>query len=195
MKSNFCKFFTFLTMGLVLCSCSRTDLSEMIFIGDSLVAKWDVADAFPGWITVNNGRSGCSVDYLDSFKNDMSGKDVTVIVGTNDSYLFDDSHMREYAERYVGIICGLDASHVYLFSILPRGDVSYDDKRNMRIKKMNDLIKESTAGMPAVTYIDVFDVFLCDGGLRADLYEPDLLHVNASGYCVLKQKLLDSLCR
>ena len=47
-----------LLLILSLGACSEEKEGELCFVGDSLVAGWDVKDAFPTWIVRNDGVSG-----------------------------------------------------------------------------------------------------------------------------------------
>ena len=53
-----------LLLILSLGACSEEKEGELCFVGDSLVAGWDVKDAFPTWIVRNDGVSGDC--YLES---------------------------------------------------------------------------------------------------------------------------------
>lgn len=58
-----------LLLILSLGACSEEKEGELCFVGDSLVAGWDVKDAFPTWIVRNDGVSGAKFGgdcYLES---------------------------------------------------------------------------------------------------------------------------------
>ena len=55
-----------LLLILSLGACSEEKEGELCFVGDSLVAGWDVKDAFPTWIVRNDGVSGGGYCYLES---------------------------------------------------------------------------------------------------------------------------------
>ena len=165
----------------------------MTFLGDSLIAKWDVAESFPEWITENLGKSGCSVTYLDNYAGKMQGKDITILVGTNDMKRLTESSIDKYELDYLNTILSLQASHIYLFSILPRRPAPSDPAINSRIKSFNSAIRERIKQYPTITYIDVYDDFIEDSHVIASLYEPDRLHINNSGYAILKEKLITAI--
>lgn len=165
----------------------------MTFLGDSLIAKWDVAEAFPGWITENLGKSGCSVTYLDNYAGNMQGKDITILVGTNDMNRLTESSIDKYELDYLNTMLSLQASHIYLFSILPRRPDPSDPAINSRIKNFNSDIRERIKQYPTITYIDAYDDFIEDSLIIASLFEPDCLHINNSGYAILKEKLISAI--
>ena len=174
----------------VLSSCESMRINEMVFLGDSLIAKWDVSEDFPVWITENLGKSGCSVSYLDKYAGMMYGKNVTILVGTNDITTLTETNKNTYEQEYLNTILSLHASHIYLFSILPRRTEYSDHVSNSSIKSFNTAIKERIKSYPEITYIDAFDDFMDDSHIIATLYEPDGLHINNNGYAILKEKLI-----
>lgn len=181
---------SYVSILILLSSCESMKINEMIFLGDSIIAKWDVAEDFPVWITGNLGKSGCSVSYLDKYAGMMHGKDVTILVGTNDMTGLTETDKSTYECKYLNTILSLQASHIYLFSILPRRTEDSDHVSNSSIKDFNTAIKERIKSYPEITYIDVFDDFMADSHIIVSLYEPDGLHINNSGYAILKKKLI-----
>ena len=53
-----------LLLILSLGACSEEKEGELCFVGDSLVAGWDVKDAFPTWIVRNDGVSGAKLEEI-----------------------------------------------------------------------------------------------------------------------------------
>ena len=53
-----------LLLILSLGACSEEKEGELCFVGDSLVAGWDVKDAFPTWIVRNDGVSGAKLEDI-----------------------------------------------------------------------------------------------------------------------------------
>lgn len=181
---------SFITIYILSTSCETTKIDEMVFIGDSIIAKWDVAEEFPTWITDNLGKSGCSVSFLDKYAGKMQGKKVTILVGTNDMTGLTETSRDTYERDYINSILSLQASHVYLFSVLPRFTDPYDITCNINIKEFNNSIKKRIKQCNTISYIDVFDDFFADSNIITSLYEPDGLHINNEGYAVLREKLL-----
>ena len=69
-------------MGLVS-SCSDDGVSELCFVGDSLVAGWDVKASFPTYVVRNDGVSGARVEDILTWNLDYRDKNVVMLIGTN----------------------------------------------------------------------------------------------------------------
>lgn len=165
-----------------------TDDEELYFIGDSMIARWDLDQTLTSFVTRNLGVSGAGIKYVESLRGTQAGHDVVMMIGTNDLGAYTGQEWADnYARRYVDAIKGLDAAHVYLYSILPRefGDVA---KYNMAIPETNARIKALVASDKTITYIDVYDVFLSGGHIDYELYS-DGLHLSPEGYEILANAL------
>ena len=110
----------------MLMSCSTEEDRHLVFIGDSIIARWDLEESFPSYVVENKGISGSGIETIANYANKYNGKDIVVMVGTNDLYDFDDSTMIEYAKSYLAQIIETNAKTIYLYSILPR---SFDVKK------------------------------------------------------------------
>lgn len=188
--SSIISYVLILTM---LSSCESMSIDKMTFLGDSIIAKWDVAEEFPGWITENFGKSGCSASYLDIFAGKMQGKEITILVGTNDMPGLTETGKDTYAQEYINSILSLQASHIYLFSILPRETDASDILTNNKIKDVNAAIRGLIKPYPTITYVDVYDDFITGSHVIDALYEPDGLHINNAGYAILQKKLISAI--
>lgn len=77
----------FLLSLFFICACSFDNEERTIaFVGDSLVEKWDMQEFFPSRKTVNYGKSGSGISYIESFKGRSIGDDAVVVIGTNVLY-------------------------------------------------------------------------------------------------------------
>ncbi len=178
---------------LALAGCDRRVEGPLHFVGDSLVAGWDVADCFPSHLVYNHGISGSRIDYVESLAGKFEGCEVVVMIGTNDSFLFTDSREREeYIGRYLDAILGLGAERIWLYSLLPRQRP--DDRKDINedIMAFNSAVKERAMDIPSISYIDVYERFLLHGKLNPQLYA-DNLHLSRIGYEVLSVALKRSL--
>jgi lysophospholipase L1-like esterase len=55
------------------------------------------------------------------------------------------------------------------------------------IRRANALVEQFAATQPGVAYVDVFSPMLAaDGHPRSELFRPDALHLNATGYALWK---------
>ena len=78
------KFLIVMTMLMGLASsCSDDGVSELCFVGDSLVAGWDVKSSFPTRVVRNDGVSGAHLEDILTWNLDYQGKDVVMLIGTN----------------------------------------------------------------------------------------------------------------
>lgn len=177
----------------LLSSCSD-DVKDarLDFVGDSIVARWDLAEYFPSRLVYNYGKSGAGIEYLESLAGRFAGRNVVVMIGTNNNYLFVETDREDYARRYVDAITALDAKRVYLYSVLPRDFTSDRDDVNDDIAEFNAVVKRMVESMPAIVYMDVYDDFLHDGNIDFQLYS-DKLHLSPYGYEILTKTLLQEL--
>lgn len=177
----------------LLSSCSD-DVKDarLDFVGDSIVARWDLAEYFPSRLVYNYGKSGAGIEYLESLAGRFAGRNVVVMIGTNNNYLFVEPDREDYARRYVDAITALDAKRVYLYSVLPRDFTSDRDDVNDDIAEFNAVVKRMVESMPAIVYMDVYDDFLHDGKIDFQLYS-DKLHLSPYGYEILTKTLLQEL--
>lgn len=177
----------------LLSSCSD-DVKDarLDFVGDSIVARWDLAEYFPSRLVYNYGKSGAGIEYLESLAGRFAGRNVVVMIGTNNNYLFVETDREDYARRYVDAITALDAKRVYLYSVLPRDFTSDRDDVNDDIAEFNAVVKHIVESMPAIVYMDVYDDFLHDGKIDFQLYS-DKLHLSPYGYEILTKTLLQEL--
>lgn len=177
----------------LMTSCDKDKVlnTRMVFIGDSLVAGWDLKYYFPSRLVKNDALIGSGVNHLESRRGTCTGLIAVVLSGTNDLGIIPLDEEQDYIERYMTAVKQLGARHTYLFCILPRDDSwSREEPRiyNTRIKSFNEKIKALCDNLPDITYVDVFDQMLYKGALNPD-YTYDGLHLSPVGYEVISSKL------
>lgn len=176
-------------VGLVGC---ESDNDRMLyFAGDSIAYNWPVEECFPSIITDNRAMRGSGIARIEEQLVEFAGKEVVIIVGTNDLWLARED-MEAYVERYVTAIGNLKASKVYLFPILPRSSESDPVEQHDFIFALNQLIRCRADILPEVVYVDVYDEFLYERGLNP-AYTVDGLHLSRDGYRILTDKLFGLL--
>lgn len=179
----------FFFLSFMQCADSD-DLQELVFIGDSHIEHWDVNFFFPDYIVTNLGVGGKAINYIESKSGTMMGKNVVVIIGTND-FLKAKDNVDGYVERYCNAINNLKARRTYLFSIFPsrRSEypvVSYDPPL---LENVNAAIKKRLVEkFPNIVYVNVYDKLLYDGEMNPE-YSSDGLHLNDNGYELITQEL------
>lgn len=178
----------------LLTSCERDSLDHKIdFIGDSIVARWDVNQAFPTRLTNNAGVGGSGIQLLEAHSGAFGSENVVVLSGTNDnSMLASDSKRLEYARRFVDAVLKLSSGRIFVFSVLPR-DFQGDRKGiNADILAYNELLKEMLSKQSRIVFLDVYHSFK-DGESIDIRYYSDGLHLNESGYEILNERLRNAL--
>ncbi len=171
-------------------SCDKdVDDVQLVFVGDSIAAGWEVSQSFPVRQVANWGNPGSGVEYLESLSGKLVGRDAVVISGTNDSWMFV-ADPEDYSGRYVEAIIGLEARHVYLFCVFPRAEPYNSNGMNRHIRILNAVVKERVKDLPNFTYIDVFDDLVKGDDLNPN-YTYDGLHLTYLGYQVLTAALLE----
>lgn len=176
-------------------SCGDEPDMEICFVGDSLVEFWDVGRSCPTLRYRNLGRAGAGITYLGELGTSVAGRDVVLLIGTNDAWQLLDMGVEDYAERYIAAARGLKARKIYLFSVLPRTLVNDAEELREAIPRFNSEIKRRLGEFGCeVAYVDVYDK-MRDGdsfGIRAEL-SPDGLHLNSYGYEILTEELWTKL--
>ena len=184
-------------MGLVS-SCSDDGVSELCFVGDSLVAGWDVKASFPTYVVRNDGVSGARVEDILTWNLDYRDKNVVMLIGTNNlGYEFIDEQTRpqfiaDFVEEYRHTIETLAPRRVFVISILPRSAENDDKNISLYIRELNAALEQMVATLGYGTFVDVYDYFLYKGGMNMN-YSLDGLHLNDLGYNILNVRLSKEL--
>lgn len=180
-----------IALGWGACS-SDIDDPKIDFVGDSIVARWDINQDFPSYCVYNYGVGGSGIELLNSYKSKFNGQDVVILSGTNDHNSFVIDRRNDYAERYISAILSLTNQHIYLFSVLPRDFNGDRPQINNDIEAFNLLIQEYVEDIDRITYLNVYPDFMKGDEIDMKKYS-DGLHLNPIGYEVLTQKLLKAL--
>ncbi len=162
------------------------------FIGDSIIARWDIDEYFPTWQVYNYGVPGAGIDYIEGNAGRFVGKQVVVVIGTNNINDMVPDRIGTFAERYMKAIKGLGASKVYLYSLHPRNFSSAISDVNKDVVAFNDLIRARVLEVPSIVYLDVYSEFLYEGEPNPRLYY-DRLHLSPYGYEILVLALKKAL--
>ena len=182
--------------SLAVCGgCSDEPDTELYFVGDSLGEFWDVGRACPTLRFVNLGRAGAGIAYLGELGDRVAGRDVVLLIGTNDAWRLLTEGVRPYADRYLEAAGALRARRVYLYPVLPRTLANDTDALRAAIEEFNAEIRGRLPEFGCeVVYLDVSDRFRLDGGehIHPEL-SPDGIHLNAYGYQILTEALWEKL--
>ncbi len=181
-----------LVAGLWLAGCSDEPDREMFFLGDSIMEFWDVGRDFPTLRCHNCGKAGAGIEYLAGMDATVAGREVVLIIGTNDIWqCADDNAAVDYTTRYIQAVDNLQASRVYLFSVLPRGFEADGAEMSEQIARFNAMLRCRLNEFECeVVYIDLHARFCLDGTLLLNpQYSPDGLHINKYGYEIYADEL------
>lgn len=176
-------------VGLTSCDSDEDTYS---FIGDSIVARWDLQQSFPTLITNNHGKSGSGLSYLQSYSGLLKGEVAIVLSGTNDYRKITSQEAAEqYAADYVDALLAFGAKKIYAISVLPRDFESDNDLTCGMIMTLNAAIARAIAASDdeRIVWLDVYDKFLDDNGKLNLNLSYDGLHLNPGGYEILTKEL------
>lgn len=174
---------------LLLCACNGDDEADrkLVFMGDSMVANWDVEACFPNRITENMGVDGIGIAQLGH--TTAEGQTVVVLIGTNDLHGgMTEARLSDYCEQYINTVAGLGGSPTLVISVLP----THDKAKNETIVKFNRKVKSLMNSNMKIVYVDCYDIFCNDGALREELSR-DGLHLNDYGYMILSDCVKEKL--
>ena len=169
-----------LLLILSLGACSEEKEGELCFVGDSLVAGWDVKDAFPTWIVRDDGVSGAKLEEIATWNLNYQDKNVVMLIGTNNlgGKLFNDATRQEFitdfVDEYKRTIEGL-APHT-----------------NDYIKELNFALSQMVETLNYGVFLDVYDDFAHEDKMNMN-YSLDGLHLNDLRYNILNVRLSKEL--
>jgi lysophospholipase L1-like esterase len=159
---------------------------EIVFVGSSSIARWDVARSFPDLKIINRGISGSeladAVRLIDRLVLAYAPRLVVVYAGDND---IADGHTSEEVEiqfeRFVSRIhTTLPQTRIVYISIKPS---LLRWAMVERMRAANALIRAYCEHDDRVAYVDVDDAMLgWDEKPRPELFIADGLHLTADGY-------------
>jgi lysophospholipase L1-like esterase len=164
----------------------------VLFVGSSSIRLWDGLEtdfaALP--VVINRGFGGSRlsdcVHYLDRLVIRYRPRMVLVYAGDNDlaEGRTADDVLRQFEAFVQGVHSALPATRIAFISIKPspaRASLLPE------IRHANALIEQFAATQPGVAYVDVYSPMLAaDGRPRSELFRPDALHLNATGYALWK---------
>lgn len=170
----------------------------MLLAGSSSFRMWNSAvDNFPDKRVINRGFGGSQMSdllyYVDRVVLHYRPAEILVYEGDND-IASGDSHQtifKEFKEFTKIVFENLPESRIYFVAIKPSPKRATLMKE---MKKANKLIADYCRKTPGLEFIDVFTPMLdSDNRPRAELFGPDNLHMNATGYAlwtkIVREKL------
>lgn len=168
-----------LLLLVLVIGCKKEDDMVVAFIGDSITERWDLQAAFPSILTQNYGLNGAGISHVKFLAHKMKGKQVVILIGTNDNHNWD----VDYVDIYADAVINLNALDVTIVSILPRKAKGDRELINADIESVNTDLKTMAAEY-GWKYVDAFPLFLKDDTINKNCYT-DGLHLSAHGYEIL----------
>lgn len=171
------------------------DQNAIVFVGDSITEGWrslesDFADL--GVKVANRGIGGDTtpnlVHRLQPDVLALNPRAVVLLIGTND--LGENTPPAQIASNIRELHTRIRAAHptipMAFCLVMPRRGESYLE----RIRDLNTRLVELAKTDPHATVCDTFTALaLPDGSPKPELFNPDRLHLNASGYAAWRAAL------
>ena len=167
-----------------------------LFVGSSSFRLWhNIKQDFPEHKITNRGFGGSSlpdvIRYADDIIFPYKPKQIIIYCGENDLAGSDTITAQTVANRFIQLFSMIrnkwKKMPVVFVSIKP------SPSREHLFPKMieaNKLIREFLATQRKTRFIDVFSLMLdAEGKPRKELFGPDMLHMNATGYAIWQKEL------
>lgn len=168
----------------------NTPAGAILFIGDSITQGMSIADLPQP--AENFGIGGDTSEFLAQRTKRMQSLDaashVFLLVGINDlmrQVTGTARHIEEVIKRIPPSV------PIHLISVLPTAEET--DINNQAIKQLNKDSFSVCARYQHCKPLDIASHFRKRGKVDTSLYEPDGIHLNAQGYAVLKQAVMERL--
>lgn len=166
------------------------DEVDLLFLGDSLVERYDLAFYFPGCHSVNRGIDGDTVygvlQRIEPSLNIPEVKNLFLLIGVNDT----EDASENYPRLLKAIKQRYPRTNIVAFSVLPtRGLYS---KINVQALELNKIIRASAKSI-GVTYVDVRYALEDEKGELEEAYTVDDIHLTPMGYERLTKAIMSYL--
>ena len=165
----------------------------VLFMGSSSVRMWDIKKYFPDLSAINRGFGGSYISdsayYADKIAVPYKPRLIVFYAGDND--IADNKPPERLAADFEGFLAALSGK-------LPQVPVIYISIKPSqarwalwpKMSEANELIKASCRRQPRCRFLDVGQAMLGgDGRPRAELFQPDGLHMNDKGYRIWSDML------
>ncbi len=170
--------------------------NQILFVGSSSFTNWkDVQNYFPSYPIINRGFGGSSLTDVIRYADDVilryQPKQIVIYCGENDIAGADSVTGKMVVERFKT-----------LFQIirqrLPQVPILYVSMKpspsrwhmKERVIDGNKRIEKFLKKQKHTKFVSVWKVMLgADGQPRKDLFVADMLHMNALGYAIWKEKI------
>ncbi len=170
---------------------------RVVFLGDSITDRWNLAASFPGKPYVNRGiGSQVTAQMLLRFHQDviaLKPSAVVILAGINDVQGFLQQETAEQIEtnwEAMGDLADAHGIRVVFGSILPVNDYGAAAKHVVAERKPAELLAlniwlRDFCARRGYVYADYFDALVDRNGLMAAAYTQDGIHPLDNGYAVM----------
>jgi beta-glucosidase len=177
---------------------TRASPHGVVFLGDSLIQKWDHSEWEQNFVTIGALNAGVNGDRTENLlwrieHGNLDGQQpalVVLLIGTND--IGRNRSARIIAEGVREILLDLRArlpkARILLLGILPRGE-SPGSRRRLQVFEVNQLIR-TCADRESVFYADIGGSLLDRSGHLTREISPDGVHLSERGYERLTDRLM-----
>ena len=139
------------------------DSCDIVFLGDSFTYQGNFAEYFPTSKVVCLGYPGddlLGVAYRTEHLSTIKPHKVFIMVGVNGSkFLSLKAFERRYSFMLDSAIKNAPNSNIYVQSLLPHRNFKKEYAPNIKIKKMNEIIK-NLCFKKGLVYINLYDLYL-----------------------------------
>ncbi|MES2880855.1 MAG: GDSL-type esterase/lipase family protein, partial [Bacteroidota bacterium] len=170
--------------------------NQILFVGSSSFTNWkDVQNYFPSYPIINRGFGGSSLTDVIFYAEDVifryQPKQIVIYCGENDIAGADSVTGQMVFERFKTLF------HI-VRQRLPQVPIVYISMKpspsrwhmKERVIDGNDRIKKFLKKQKRTKFVSVWKAMLgADGQPRKDLFVADMLHMNALGYAIWKEKI------
>lgn len=161
----------------------------ILFVGSSSIRKWvHLQQAFGSYNVINRGIGGAVVDDITYYIQDLifayNPRQIVLYVGENDVPKENESPqviLDKTITLYKAIREKLPEVPIVYIGMKPSPS---RDKFQEKCREANTLIQQFFAKEKNVVFVDVYTPMLKDGKSRPELFGPDMLHMNATGYAI-----------
>jgi lysophospholipase L1-like esterase len=169
--------------------------NAVLFVGSSTFTNWkDVQQYFPKHVIINRGFGGSSLPHLMMYAKDIifpyKAKQIVIYCGENDfTGNASVADVVQRAKKLFESIRGNDPKVAIVYvSIKPSPS---REQYLPQMKEANKQIAVILKNMKNTAFINTFDaMFNADGTIRKDIFNADMLHMNAKGYAIW-QKIME----
>lgn len=169
--------------------------NAIVFVGSSSFKMWKNIDQyFPQHKVINRGFGGSSLPHVIEYANDIiipyHPRQVVIYCGEND-FMTDSVTSQMVVDRFKNLFSIIRES-------LPRADVLFVSMKPSpsrarlmpKIAAANASIRDFLKSKPHAVFIDIWnDMLDQDGAPRKELFLPDMLHMNESGYAIWQKAI------